>query len=528
MSGEEAIRAAAAAAEEPPAPPSDRELADLPRNDTGNGERLRRRYGDQLVVTGDEAREWLTWDGKRYARDGGYTRALRLARETASAIRLEADAMGRDEAPPKPDNDDDLAKWKEQRARHQGRVQAHYKFGVSSGNVARLNAMLSLGAVDLRRSVREFDADPFRLNLQNGTLDLEARPDADGRVRFATRPWARGDLITRVCDVAYDPEAACPHWDAMLATVLPDPEVRRFLQVFAGYMITGDTSEQSLLLCYGTGANGKSTVLKILAQMLGDYAVTLNIKSFMHDDRKRAGDATPDLARLPGARLVTASEPEKGDRFSESLVKSITGGEALPVRQLFKEQYEIDPQFKVVLSANFKPSVRGADNGIWRRIKLLPFLKTIPDGERIPPRLLMARLRAELPGILNWALDGFLVWREEGLRMPDAVSRATEAYRRESDPIGEFMEACTERAVGSNVTAKRLFDTYCAWCKDNGIDHVTATSFGLNLADKGYRKERVGNVFYIGLAVTWSPPSADSSGQSGARSGDSVPEAEPF
>lgn len=261
----------------------------------------------------------------------------------------------------------------EARAEHDKRVEAHYKFGNASGNAPKISAMLTEAAPHLRRPPADMDRDPMLLNVANGTLDLSA-------LDAGLRSHDRDDRITRVAPVAFDPDADCPRFREFLDRILPDKEVHVFVQTFFGYALTGDTGEQKLAAFHGAGANGKSTLQNIVAAVMGDYAMTTPIDSFLHNNRKGGGDATPDLARLPGARLVIASEPEIGARISESVVKAITGGDMMAVRRLHKEFFEFRPEFKLVFSCNIKPTIRGADEGIWRRIMLVPFDKQILRG----------------------------------------------------------------------------------------------------------------------------------------------------
>ncbi|MBX3727535.1 MAG: hypothetical protein KF823_16675, partial [Xanthomonadales bacterium] len=227
----------------------------------------------------------------------------------------------------------------------------------------------------------------------------------------------------------------------------------------------------------------------------------IDIKTFLHDERRRGGDATPDLARLPGRRLALASEPEASDRLSETVVKTITGGDRLVARALYGEPFEFVPSFKLVLLSNVRPTIRGQDEGIWRRIILVPFTQVIPPASRRGKNELIAELRQEGAGILNWMLDGLLMFREQGLAIPEPVRLATDAYRAESDPIGQFIAAATEPDPHGRVTATRLFHVFCDWCRANAVDPGSQTRFGRRMGDLSYRKETINVVYYVGLRI---------------------------
>lgn len=501
MPGESDIKAAFdAAAPFAPQEADDLALAKEPRNDVGNSRRLIARHGRDLAAIGDEKLVWVVWDDYRWSRDGGAPEALTRAQATSEAMLREAKALLGDFDDKMPEGMDAKA-WKERQTAHAERVTAHRKFAISSGNMPKCNAMLAAAAPRLRVPADEWDTHPFLLNTLSGTLNLEKTDE--GGLFEVLRPERR-HRITRLAQVRYEPEATCPNWLKFLERILPDKGLQVFVQCWYGYTLTGDTSEQKLVIQHGAGANGKSTMTEVLASILGDYAVALDVKTFMHDERRRGSDATPDLIRLPGARLVTASEPEQGDRISESLVKTITGSERVTARPLFKDQIEFDPQFKLMLSTNEKPVIRGQDEGIWRRVLLLPFSVTIPREERTAPRVLKASLLAEASGIFNWMLDGYRLWREEGLQIPTLIEEATSQYRAESDPIGEFLKAATARDASSSVQSSRLYSVYAAWCKANAIDPRSHTAFGKRMSTLGFVKEVIGVTYYRGLRITQS------------------------
>ncbi|MFN3077186.1 MAG: phage/plasmid primase, P4 family, partial [Alphaproteobacteria bacterium] len=261
---------------------------------------------------------------------------------------------------------------------------------------------------------------------------------------------------------------------------------------------TGFVSEQKLVFFHGIGANGKSTLLNIMARILGGYAMSLPFASLIQDDFKRGSEPSPDLARLPAVRMVRASEAEKGSRFSEATIKMMTGGEEMTVRHLNRDFFDFAPVFKLVLSGNHRPTIRGQDHGIWRRLMLVPFLVTITK----PDKRLDDDLWAERAGILNWMLDGTRMWLETGLDPPPEVCQATDEYRSDSDRLGQFLNSWTVSTDGVRVQARALYDAYVLWCAENADEPVSMTLFGRMLVERGLAKEKVGVMFYVGLELT--------------------------
>jgi len=423
-------------------------------NDLGNAERLQVRFGEDLMYV--PGRGWFWFDGRRWSEDDGPRMAQILAQETARLIRTEAKWLK--------ENAGDQVEW----------IAALRKFAKTSGNSGPIAAMQREAAPHLTCKVDDLDQLADLLCVENGTLVLGPKTEI--------RSHHRDDLLTRLAPVRYVPEAGCPVFDAFLEKILPDRDVREFIQRFFGYMMTGHTTEQVVLLLHGDGGNGKSSLLECLAKLLGDYAMGLPFRSLLHNDRGGGGDATPDIARLPGARFVRASEPETGSRLAESMIKTMTGGEAMTARNLNEPFFEFYPQFKLVLSFNPKPSIRGGDDGIWRRLLMVEFKGKVDEADVGP---LFAALADELPGILNWLIAGYEDWQEVGLRVPQAVRDATDSYRAESDPVGNFLTECTSRQTTRWLRSGKIYAAYELWCKASGLDAGNITRFGKILKDKG-------------------------------------------
>ncbi|MBK8159144.1 MAG: hypothetical protein IPK59_10390 [Rhodospirillaceae bacterium] len=412
------------------------------------------------------------------------------------------------------------------RKAYQDRIDKHFSFATSSGNTGKAEAMLKAAIPYKRVPPHELDGDLWLLNVRNGTLELKA-DTGESAPQVVLRKHRREDLMTLLADVDYDPAAGAPLFSKFIERVLPNEPVRTFAQTYLGLCLTGDVSEQKLVIFSGVGANGKSTLLDQIRHMLGDYSQITPIQTFMYDDRRSGSQASPDIAMLPGKRLVLSSEPEVGQRLSESVVKQITGNEEMTARHLNKGFFDFMPRFKLVLSVNIKPQIQGQDHGIWRRINIVPFDVVIPESER--DLGLSQKLRSEFPGILNWLLAGLGYWLMNGrLIAPDEVRAATDDYRSSAQPISQFAADAINRKPGEHVGATRLYDLYKEWCHANAEDPVSQTKFGRLLDNMGFKKVKVGNVFYADMELKVRTFKRDSSegeeGEGGGDGGDPRPE----
>ena len=479
-------------------PEIDKTLAKKKRNDWGNGIRLMTRYGENLIFVQNIG--WFAWTGMQWSLDDGATMAHIYSQDTADQILGEVIATMA--AGP---HDDEAPKQFLQR------IKAYYRFAFDSGNSNRISAMAREAAPRLRKKPEELNMDKYLLNLQNGTLNLKALDNGEENFDgIVLQEHKRIDRITKICNVSYDPNAEAPVFRKFMHEIMPDDDIRNFLQRFFGYSLTGETHEQIVLMLWGEGSNGKSTLMDLLTWLLGDYSLVTPFATLIHDERKRGSEASPDLARLPGSRFVSAAEPDTGSRISESIIKQLTGGEKIPVRKLHEEFFEFKPQFKLCLSFNTKPQIRGTDEGIWRRIALVPFTQSFVDAEQLPyrpgalPKVknLDEQLQREASGILNWMLDGYRLWAENGLQIPDKVRNATSEYRQESNPVGLFFEAWCERAANGSVQATRLYEAYTIWCKENAFDPVTQTTFGRKMREMKIERETIRVVYYRGIQLT--------------------------
>ena len=361
----------------------------------------------------------------------------------------------------------------------------------NSEAASRIGAMIRLASTEPEAPAMpdQLDTNLSALNVLNGTIDLHT-----GKLR----PHRREDLITKLAPVEFDGTAQCPMFMSFLDKITAgDEELQKFLQRAIGYGLTGDTSEQVMFVAYGTGANGKSTLLNVIQDLLGDYALQTPTDTFV---RKRDRSATNDLARLRGSRFVVATEVNADGKLDEVLVKQITGGDKISARFLYREFFEFQPECKIFLVTNYKPDISGSDEGIWRRIILIPFEVRIPEGER--DKHLIEKLRKELPGILAWAVEGCLAWQWEGLCPPERVRAATSRYREEMDWMSTFLrERCLlrERAITS---AADLFAAFGLWWNNDDGDQPNQKVFGSRLTAAGLQSgKKSGKSKWTGITL---------------------------
>ncbi|MDQ5911060.1 MAG: putative primase/helicase [Pseudomonadota bacterium] len=338
----------------------------------------------------------------------------------------------------------------------------------------------------------DLDKGHFLLNASNGTVDLQS-----GKLRA----HERRDLLTHDVEIPFDLATAAPTWLQFLnSTFSGDADLIGFVQRAVGYSLTGDVREQVLLICHGVGSNGKSVFLNILQKLLGALAFQAAPDLLMADKQRRHPTEQADLF---GKRLVVCQETGEGRRFNETLVKQLTGGDTITARRMHEDFWQFKPTHKLWLSTNHKPEIRGTDHAIWRRIRLIPFNVTFTDdGPARKDPDMEAKLTAELPGILAWAIAGCLDWQRYGLRPPAAVAEATAGYQAEMDVLAAWLGECC--IVGKRYEAKAadLYASYCRWCEQSGERPETQRKWGMRLTERGFLREqrRVG-IVYLGIGV---------------------------
>ena len=313
---------------------------------------------------------------------------------------------------------------------------------------------------------KDFDADIYLLNLQNGTLNLKTGD---------FREHDRADLMTRVANVKYDPSATCPMFLTFLNKSQPDSGAQRFLQQAAGYTLTGSVAEDCLFISLGKGRNGKGVFLNLLNHLLGDYALQASFDSFTAR-KSSGGEIRSDIARMEGARMVVASESEQEQRVAESLIKTLTGSDKITARKHYEGEREYYPQFKLWFGINHALKIVGLDEGIWSRIHQIPWGVFIKPEERIK-NLREQIIEKELSGVLNWMLAGLRDYWQNGLVPSAEILKATLAFRRDSDVIQRFLDEKCVIHRNRTTGASNLFDAYQKWCEKNGEYWITAKLF---------------------------------------------------
>jgi putative DNA primase/helicase len=431
--------------------------------DAGNAECFKELFGDQNIFI-PEKKKWLRFDGIKWSED------QQVLLKMLETVRLRGKQA--------------MSVLEDPEAR-----KAAVKWSLASESRMRLNAALSVAEPMLSQGINSFDSNPWVLCCSNGAIDLKT-----GKLITPTRE----DWLYKSTNVPYDPVARCERFSQFLDEVFNgDRQIMDFVQKAMGYSLTGLTVEQVLFILYGTGANGKSIFLNLMGDLLGDYSITTPASTFK--DTPYHDSIPNDIARMAGARFIKSIEVKEGTKLNEERIKALTGGDRITARFLHNEFFEFIPVGKFWIAANHKPVVRGSDEAIWRRIRLIPFEVFIPPEKRDPH--LSEKLRAELPGILAWAVEGCLKWQVEGLKPVGKVKEWTDNYRAESDLIAQFLDEKTEKTVTGKTKAGDLYKTYEAWCKERGEFAITGTKFGKRMEEKGFFKKKEGYVYYHGLEL---------------------------
>ncbi len=404
--------------------------------------RVADRYADRFMhVTG---LGWHHWDGARFKPDDRGAAKRAVLSELRRAL---AESLGGDK-----DLRTDVRKCE------------------SASGVA---GVLDLAAAlhPFAAAVADLDADPYLLNVANGTLDLRT---------LELRPHSPPDRMTKVCRGAYTAEAKSDVWEAFLARVLPDESVRRFVQRLIGVSLLGAVREHVLAILTGEGANGKGTFYKAVCNALGDYASTAEPDLFMHRD---GAHPTGEMDLL-GRRLVVVSESERDRRLAEATMKRLTGGDTIRARRMRQDFVEFTPSHTALLVTNHLPKVSGDDPAIWRRLRVVPFDVTIPAAEQDTE--LDDRLALAADAILSWAVAGWRDYNDHGLDEPAVVIKATDTYQRDSDAVAWFIEDCCHTGPAVKSVTGQLFDKWERWRTTDGAEQLSLKAFGMALTAKGY------------------------------------------
>lgn len=439
---------------EPPPEPRGHAAADGFRlTDLGNAERLVAHHGHDLRYCHPWGK-WLVYDRRRWAVDAS-GEVERRAVETVRSIYAEAS------------NEPDDAKRK-----------ALVDHARRSESRPRVEAMMALARSRPGAPVSpdDLDADPRLLNAQNGTIDLQS-----GELR----EHRREDLITKIVTIEYGPDAQAPRFERFLTEIFDgDEDVIGFVRRFAGYSLTGSTEERCFAILHGRGKNGKSTLVELLQDVMGDYATTTDTETVL---AKRYQGVGNDVAALKGARFIATAEVEQGRALAESKVKHLTGSDTVTARFLYGEPFSFKPEFKLWLSTNNKPIIKGTDDAIWDRIRLVPFDQRFEGAAR--DTSLPEKLRAEMPGVLAWMVRGCIEWQRDELGEPEKVVAATEVYRAEMDTLAGFVDECC--IVQPDVWCKfgDLYAAYTRWCEESNERPEKKRRFADSLTERGFERD---------------------------------------
>ena len=380
--------------------------------------------------------------------------------------------------------------------RYMGRQRDIADPGFKNDAVMVRKAIADLHQIDPTRPAFSYsgdgwDADPWLVGVKNGVVDLRSGILRDGKPE---------DRITRHIEHDFDPQAQCPRWLRFMEEIFSsDAELIRYLHRAVGYSLTGITREQCLFVCYGIGANGKTILMRTIRHAFGPYASDTPFTTFELTARVSVPN---DVAALDGKRFVTSSETNEGTRLNEARVKALTGCDPITARLLYKEFFTFSPVCKLWLAVNHKPRVSDDSFGFWRRVRLIPFLRTFTGKD--DDKHLDEQLKAEAQGILAWAVRGALDWQEHGLEAPAAVKAATAEYQAESDPLAGFLVECCVQVSGARATASELYKRYRRWANDAGLrerETLTMQAFGRRIGAMFERKKVGGLIGYNGIGI---------------------------
>lgn len=427
------------------------------RTDVGNARLIAHHHHNNLKF--DHLRkQWMLWSGHRWHADPS-TKVQEIVKAT---IRRRYLASYRDFTGEESQRE---AKWT-----------------ATSESMSRIHAALQLAQSEplLSDYGKSWDANPWLLGVRNGVIDLRT-----GKLRMG-RP---SDRITFQCGTSFDPTAQCPKWLQFLSSTFVHADLIAFIQRAIGYSLTGATTEQCLFLCYGSGANGKSTFLNVMHALMGDYSYNLPFSAFEQNARSAISN---DIAALPGRRFVIANETNESVRLNEARIKALTGGDIITCRKLYAENFEFRPVCKPWLAFNHKPIVRDDSHGFWRRVRLIPFTQLF-EGTSANSNLFYELLE-ELPGVLRWSLEGVLAWKKADLGQTEGMKYEAGRYRKESDPTNDFLSDKYVVDPSAYVAAAELWGSYLAWVAENHeLYPLNRQEFARRLEDRGFTQARVGH-----------------------------------
>ncbi len=434
-------------------------LAYFKYTDAGNAERLKHVYGDKLRYCTPH-KSWFSYNGKRW-QEGTVNEVLRMALSTMrQSIQLA---------------DSDLFTSAEQR-------ETFKNFCKRSESYSALKAMTALAAALLPVSPEELDTDHWLLNCQNGVVDLRT-----GELF----PPDKKQMLTKICRAEYHEGFTTPLWERFISEIIPDDDLRHYIQKFIGYSITGSIREERFLILYGRGGGGKGTFIESIGHMLGEYADTVPVEIILSSRSDRDGnEPSPELAKLPAVRMALSSESSKGRYFNEAKIKLITGGDRLTCRRLRCDPFTYQPNFKLLLSSNYLPKVSDAmDEGMFRRMVIVPF-DAIFDGRRDVTLKEQFKEQDNMNAMLAWCVDGCLLWQQEGLENePAKIIAIRQQYRDDCNIIGQFIEENCVIGSDCRVSVSDLYNRFKAWALECGLKgQYSRNSFSDMMSTRGFTK----------------------------------------
>ena len=440
----------------------------FPPTDQGNADRFVAAYQGQVKHAHQLG--WFTWNGANWDRDLGEKTVMHYAGQLIQVINEEIGLA----------DDKKLIKMLN-RTREMLSMNNSRKNALA---ITKVSPVVGIGA-------DSFDKAEYLFNVANGVVNLRT-----GELKKHDPDL----LLSKISPIDYNPEAECPKFEKFMDEITcGDRELALWMQTYFGYSMTANVQEQLFSVFYGTGGNGKSVLVNVISTIMGQYTLETPVETIM--SKHGASGMSNDIARIKGARLVTCRESDNGQALAESLIKSLTGGDKIAARFLHKEFFEFRPVAKWILFTNHKPSIKGTDQGIWRRVKLVPFNYRVPEDKK--NKNLEPELLGEASGILNWLVEGCLMWQKNGFPKCDAINHATSDYQQDEDRIGEFLQEASNTGPGLKTSASELYKAYRWFCRDAGDMPLNSRNFPKKMEEKGHTKKRGGSGnFWDGIALT--------------------------
>ena len=438
-------------------------------NDTGNAQRFIDRFGSGIRYNFDN-KCWVIWDGKTWIRD------------SKQLVKVKVDLL--------------IEEMKEEAIKEPNETYATEMLrnikhlSSNSGKEAMLKEAMHIGDTPTNNS--DYDNHKWLLNCKNGIVDLKS-----GKLLEHDRSY----MMSKNTNINVDFDKEPKVWLKCLNDIFFDnQDVINFIKKAIGYTLTGSTREQCLFQCSGDGSNGKSVVFDTIYNMLGDYSINAQVESILTKSNSSSGSATPDIARMKGARFVRTNEPNQGARFNEGFVKQLTGDSVVTARYLYGSDFEFTPEFKLWIATNYPLEMRGTDKGIKRRMRLIRFDRIFEGASA--DKDIFDKILAELPSVLGWAIKGCLDYQKEGLEPPESVKSATQSYFEENDVVEKFITNNLKKSSYGREKASDIFSAYKQWAKNsNEWDGMTQSKFGKEISKRFEKKTINGYVYYLGVIL---------------------------